>query len=94
MPDHLKAVLVDDWENVTKNHQLVPLPHPHPVQDILGDYAAQERTKRVEGSAAMEVLDEMIQGIIEYFDRCLGRILLYRYAILLCLLRGFLADIP
>ncbi|MCQ8205932.1 hypothetical protein NP569_26970, partial [Vibrio parahaemolyticus] len=30
VPDNLKAILVDDWENVTKNQQVVPLPHPHP----------------------------------------------------------------
>ena len=71
-------MLVDDWENVTKNQQLVPLPHPHPIEQVLRDYVAQERTKRIIGSASMEVLDETIAGVMEYFDRCLGRILLYR----------------
>ncbi len=71
-------MLVDDWENVTKNQQLVPLPHPHPVEEFLKDYVAQERPKRIEGSASMEVLEETINGVMEYFDRCLGRILLYR----------------
>ncbi len=35
IPDQLKALLVDDWENVTKNQQLVPLPHPSPLSKIL-----------------------------------------------------------
>lgn len=78
MPDHLKALLVDDWENVTKNQQLVPLPHAHPVDDILNDYLANERPKREEGSASMDILEEVTAGLREYFDKCLGRILLYR----------------
>ena len=69
---------MDDWENVTKNNQLVPLPHMAPVDKILADYLAFERPRREEGSAAMDILDETIAGLREYFDKCLGRILLYR----------------
>ncbi|KAK0634516.1 MRG-domain-containing protein [Bombardia bombarda] len=79
MSDHLKALLVDDWENVTKNQQLVPLPHPHPVDEILNDYLLYERPHRPENSASLEVLEETIAGLHEYFDKCLGRILLYRF---------------
>ncbi|KAK3684225.1 MRG-domain-containing protein [Podospora appendiculata] len=79
LPDHLKAMLVDDWENVTKNNQLVPLPHAHPVDEILNDYLNYERPNRQEGSASLEVLEEIIAGLREYFDKCLGRILLYRF---------------
>ncbi|KAK4098246.1 MRG-domain-containing protein [Parathielavia hyrcaniae] len=79
IPDHLKALLVDDWENVTKNNQLVPLPHPHPVDEILSDYLAYERPHRKEGSASQDILDETVAGLREYFDKCLGRILLYRF---------------
>ena len=79
MPDNLKSLLVDDWENVTKNQQLVPLPHAHPVDKILDDYLAHERPNRgPEGSAQWEILDEVVAGLREYFDKCLGRILLYR----------------
>lgn len=78
MPDHLKAFLVDDWENVTKNQQLVPLPHAHPVEQILNDYLAYERGNRQEGSSSMDILEETMAGLKEYFEKCLGRILLYR----------------
>jgi mortality factor 4-like protein 1 len=84
MADHLKAMLVDDWENVTKNQQLVPLPHVHPVDEILNDYLAYERPHRPESSASVEILEEVVAGLREYFDKCLGRILLYRY-VLSCL---------
>lgn len=72
-------MLVDDWENVTKNNQLVPLPHVHPVDEILNDYLASERPHREDGSASLEILEETVSGLRNYFDRCLGRILLYRY---------------
>lgn len=78
IPDHVKALLVDDWENVTKNQQLVPLPHVHPVEEILNDYLAHEKPQRQEGSASMDILEETIAGLREYFDKSLGRILLYR----------------
>ncbi|KAK4454931.1 MRG-domain-containing protein [Podospora aff. communis PSN243] len=79
IPDHIKSMLVDDWENVTKNQQLVPLPHAHPVEEILNDYLAFERPHREEGSASLEILEETVAGLRNYFDRCLGRILLYRF---------------
>jgi mortality factor 4-like protein 1 len=71
-------MLVDDWENVTKNQQLVPLPSAHPVNSILKDYLEWEKPKRIEGSAGADILEEVVAGLKEYFDKCLGRILLYR----------------
>ncbi|CAK7273428.1 Esa1p-associated factor [Sporothrix epigloea] len=79
MPDHLKAALVDDWENVTKNQQLVPLPHKAPVETVLDDYLTFERPHREEGSASLDILEETVAGLREYFNKCLGRILLYRF---------------
>lgn len=79
IPDHVNALLVDDWENVTKNLQLVPLPAKKPVALILEDYLQDERPKRQAGTSNAEVLDEAITGLRTYFDRCLGRILLYRF---------------
>jgi mortality factor 4-like protein 1 len=78
IPDHIKAILVDDWENVTKNQQLVPLPSAHPVNSILNDYLEFERPKRQPASAQADILEEVVAGLKEYFDKCLGRILLYR----------------
>lgn len=78
IPDHIKAILVDDWENVTKNQQLVPLPSAHPVNSILNDYLEFEMPKRLPGSAHADILEEVVAGLKEYFEKCLGRILLYR----------------
>ncbi|TQV95057.1 histone acetylase complex subunit [Cordyceps javanica] len=79
VPDHIQAMLVDDWENITKNNQLVPLPHTKPVAKIFEDYLAFERPHREEGSASMDILDEVIAGFREYFEKSLSRILLYRF---------------
>ena len=78
IPDHIKAILVDDWENVTKNQQLVPLPCKHSVNSILKDYVENERPKRQPGSAQADILEEVVAGLNLYFEKCLGRILLYR----------------
>lgn len=87
VPDHIQAMLVDDWENITKNNQLVPLPHNKPVNRILDDYLVYERPHRGEGSASLDILEEVIAGFREYFEKSLGRILLYRYVLMNLLLR-------
>ncbi|KAI1635499.1 MRG-domain-containing protein [Biscogniauxia mediterranea] len=79
IPDVLKALLVDDWENITKNFMLVPIPHPKPVTKVLEDYAAYEMPKRPAGSSQIDILEETLAGLKEYFDKSLGRILLYKF---------------
>lgn len=79
IPDHIKAILVDDWENITKNQQLVPIPAKKPISLILDEYFEHEKKYRVPGSAQADILVEVLAGVKEYFDRCLGRILLYRF---------------
>ena len=49
------------------------------MNDILQTYLDEEKTKRTTGSAEYELLEEVIQGLREYFEKCLGRILLYRF---------------
>ncbi|KAL2759843.1 hypothetical protein ACRALDRAFT_1046796 [Sodiomyces alcalophilus JCM 7366] len=79
VPDHIKGILVDDWENITKNNQLVPLPHPHPVDQIINDYLEEERQNREPNSAHFDILEETMAGLKEYFEKALSRILLYRF---------------
>ncbi|KAF9888114.1 Esa1p-associated factor [Aspergillus nanangensis] len=78
MPDNLKSLLVDDWENVTKNQQVVALPAQSSVNQILEDYVTEEKSKRA-SSAETDVLEEVIMGIQEYFDKSLEKVLLYRF---------------
>lgn len=79
VPDGLKALLVDDWEHVTKNLALIPLPAVNSVNEILDAYFEEEKAKRRIGSAEASILEEVIAGIKEYFEKSLGKILLYRF---------------
>lgn len=80
LPDSLKVQLVDDWENVTRKEQLVPLPRKPNVREILKEYGdvyrAEHKTKPGESSA---VLDEVLSGLKLYFDKSLPQNLLYRF---------------
>lgn len=78
MPDQLKARLVDDWEWITKDHRLVPLPRNPSVAEILTEYRLSVPMKRP-GSAEADVFDEIMTGLQQYFEKCLGTILLYRF---------------
>lgn len=75
----MKALLVDDWEAVTKNLSLIPLPAEHSVNSILDTYFEEEKGKRRLGSAEADLLEEVVAGTKEYFDKTLGKLLLYRF---------------
>ncbi|KAJ9623614.1 Esa1p-associated factor [Taxawa tesnikishii (nom. ined.)] len=78
IPDTIKSYLVDDWEKVTKEQRFVSLPSKTPVNMFLDDYAAYEGAKRRSGSAEADILEEVIAGVKEYFNKSLSRILLYK----------------
>ncbi|KAI5310475.1 Esa1p-associated factor [Ascosphaera atra] len=79
IPDNLKSLLVDDWENISKNNQLVPLPARYPVNQILDMYLESEKKRKDLSTNDHDVLEEIVAGLREYFDKCLGRILLYKF---------------
>ncbi|KAJ5102595.1 Chromatin modification-related protein eaf3 [Penicillium argentinense] len=78
MPDNLKAYIVDDWEHVTKNNCVVKLPAENTVRMIFQDYRDEEAPKRSGYRLDVDILDEIIAGMLEYFDVMLDTILLYR----------------
>ncbi|UZJ51136.1 hypothetical protein CBS101457_000456 [Exobasidium rhododendri] len=80
--DVLKVKLVDDWENVTKKSQLVPLPRKPNVEAILQEYRLYYLGLKKESKAASRppaVLDEILEGLTVYFNKALGNNLLYRF---------------
>ncbi|GFZ47221.1 Chromatin modification-related protein EAF3 [Saitozyma sp. JCM 24511] len=80
IPDPLKLQLVDDWENVTKNNQLVTLPRTPNVRELLEEYRQYvQSTKKDRSTRATALLSEIISGITLYFDKALGNNLLYRF---------------
>ncbi|KAK5116100.1 hypothetical protein LTR85_009382 [Meristemomyces frigidus] len=79
MPDHLKSILVDDWEKVTKDSKLAAVPSPVPITKFLNEYYTFESNNRRPGSPDADMLEEFVAGIKEYFNQALGRMLLYRF---------------
>jgi hypothetical protein len=74
--------LVDDWENVTKKSQLVPLPRSPNVESILQEYRRHYLSLKKEPKATSRppaVLDEVLEGLKLYFNKALGNNLLYRF---------------
>lgn len=79
VPDLLKVRLVDEWEWITKDQRLVPLPREGAtVAHIIQEYRMSIPMKRP-GSAEADIFDECMAGLQAYFDKCLGTILLYKF---------------
>ncbi|BGP44867.1 Esa1p-associated factor [Rhodotorula kratochvilovae] len=76
IPDNLKTQLVDDWEAITKNQQLVPIPRLPNVDTILNEWLIylqnEEETRK-------RVAAEVAAGLGLYFNKALGNNLLYRF---------------
>ncbi|CAO3658645.1 unnamed protein product [Umbelopsis ramanniana] len=76
IPDVLKGQLVDDWENITKNQQLVTLPRKPNVVQLLHQFKKENTTKDKKEEQQME---EVIAGLKLYFNKALGSMLLYKF---------------
>ncbi|PLW10382.1 hypothetical protein PCANC_01676 [Puccinia coronata f. sp. avenae] len=77
MPEPLKVQLVDDWEAVTRKHQVVSLPRNPTVKTLLEEYE-QYAVDRSTIPQAKNLIKEVNAGLKVYFDRSLGFCLLYR----------------
>ena len=75
--DNIKHILVDDWQFVTRDHQLVSIPAELSVVKILQDYS-QYRLPLLD-ETQKDVLREVLNGLILYFDKLLHLMLLYKY---------------
>lgn len=69
----LQRQLVDDWEFVTKERRLVPLPRELTVQDLLLKWVAGRR------QSSDKATREVAEALQTYFDAALPRLLLYRF---------------
>ncbi|WAQ97782.1 MO4L1-like protein, partial [Mya arenaria] len=77
IPEELKPWLVDDWDLVTRQKQLVTLPCKHTVDSILDDYLQLKLTKP--NHPNRDTIIEVNNGIREYFNAMLGTQLLYKF---------------
>uniref|UniRef100_A0A6V2RK16 MRG domain-containing protein n=1 Tax=Heterosigma akashiwo TaxID=2829 RepID=A0A6V2RK16_HETAK len=72
IPQELTEHLILDWEMVTKDKKLLPLPRAPSVRKILQNYQKKERFTDFEAKDIMEKL-------VTCFDGLLGHVLLYRF---------------
>jgi mortality factor 4-like protein 1 len=74
IPQSLKNKLIDDWESIVHEKNLVPLPRNPSVAQILYEYAKSKPPQPGQGE-----FDEVAEGVKAYFDRALGTLLLYKF---------------
>lgn len=73
IPPPLQRQLVDDWEFVTKERRLVPLPRDLNVQGVLHKWINGRR------QSTDKATREVAEGIQTFFDAALPKMLLYRF---------------
>ena len=72
-PASLKKLLVSDWERVTKEGEVLQLPHKHPVKTILEAHVEAHEQK-----AERETVGAVVDSLRQYFDQALPQVLLYQ----------------
>lgn len=77
IPEDLKPWLVDDWDLVTRQKQLVTLPAKMSVDNILDEYCKTKLAKP--NNPNKDAILEVTQGIREYFNSMLGTQLLWKF---------------
>ncbi|KAE9967242.1 hypothetical protein EG327_011563 [Venturia inaequalis] len=76
IPDILKSVLVDDWEQITSKGNFVVLPSKTPIEMILDDY--NQHRKEQSDYVYSDLFEESLKGLKAYADIAIPRRLLYR----------------
>ncbi|KAJ3324311.1 Kanadaptin [Boothiomyces sp. JEL0866] len=73
VPESLKSQLVEDWEQVTKNQKLLPLPAETNVIEILDNFFThyKENGKRKKDGQE-DSMYQVVEGLKVYFEKALG----------------------
>ena len=75
LPQAMKLKLIEDWERITREKKLVPLPREPNIATLLDDFL-QAKSKR---TTHERLYGEVNEGMRTYFNQSLGSILLYKY---------------
>ena len=78
IPDDLKQWLIDDWDLITRQKQLVPIPRRRNIKEILDEYI-KSRADNPDDGLKPGVVQEVADGVQEYFNVMLGTQLLYKF---------------
>ncbi|XP_067040321.1 mortality factor 4-like protein 1 [Acropora muricata] len=78
IPDDLKQWLIDDWDLITRQKQLVPIPRKKNITEILDEYI-KSRAANPDDGLKPGVVQEVADGVQEYFNVMLGTQLLYKF---------------
>ncbi|KAH8369402.1 hypothetical protein KR009_009663 [Drosophila setifemur] len=79
IPDELKHYLTDDWYAVVREHKLLELPSKVTVQQIAEQYLAHKKSVKSTSASKEVAINDVLDGIVEYFNVMLGSQLLYKF---------------
>ncbi|EDW15160.1 nuA4 complex subunit EAF3 homolog isoform X1 [Drosophila mojavensis] len=79
IPDELKHYLTDDWYAIVREHKLLELPAKVTVQQIADQYLAHKKSVKSTSASKEVAINDVLDGIIEYFNVMLGSQLLYKF---------------
>jgi len=75
LPQALKLRLIEEWEHISREKTLVPLPREPNINTLLDDFIQAKAKKSTHERLYVEVCD----GLRSYFNQALGSILLYKF---------------
>lgn len=79
IPDELKHYLTDDWYAVVREQKLLELPAKVTVQQIAEQYLAHKKSVKSTSASKEVAINDVLDGIVEYFNVMLGSQLLYKF---------------
>lgn len=75
LPHGAKLKLIEDWERITREKKLVPLPREPTISALLDDFIAAKARR----TSHERIYGEVCEGVRSYFNQALPTILLYKY---------------